>query len=572
MANHFILDTLDSLRSTLARLPSRRPEAAKIHPSDITASITGAVGSVPDGMAASVIIGVAPVHGLYASIVGPIIGGLVARTPLLLISTTSASALSAAELVRAENPDDVLGYLLLLTLFSGLFQVLASLAGLARLVQFVSHSVMTGFLLGIATLIVLGQLGTLLGYSPEDSTAIVEAVEVVRHLPEAHLATLGISALTFACLLAMTRSPLKSIGSVLALAVATTLVAIAGFSGVQLVSDVSEIPGGLPSPAIPDLGAVNLPLLTGALSLAVIVFVQTAGVSQGLPRPPGRGGQRRDIAASGLANVGAALFQGQPVGGSLGQSALNVQLGARTRLASILSGVWIIAVILLLGSVVERVPMASLAALLVIAAIGTFNLPEVRSIWQAGWTSRATVLLTFGLTLFLPLQIAVGGGVLLSAVLCLSASAADVRVVELVWQTEGLLEREPPARLSSRNVTILQVYGSLFFAGARTLARRLPAPEGAEQPVVVLRLRGQTRIGATLIDVLSRYARELEAQDGRLFMAGLSPQVLTQLAGSDKLHLSRDELFGARALQGESVGESYEAAAAWLVNHRIEEE
>ena len=571
VATHLFASALHRIRSAADDLPSAPSQLTRLRPrgGDLAASVTGAISAVPDGMAASVIVGVAPIHGLYASIAGPIIGGAAARSPLLVVSTTSAAALSASELVEDKNPNEVLPLLFLLTMLAGIFLLLASLAGLAKLTQFISHSVMTGFLMGIATLVILGQLGTLLGYSPEGSNAITRTIDLARHVSEVDVTTTGISALTIACLVLLAKTPVRSLSSVFALAGATAIVAIAGISGVELVSDVGEIPSGLPTPSIPDLDALDLSLLTGAMSLAVIVFVQTAGVSQGLPSAGAGGAHNRDIAASGLANVGAALFQGQPVGGSLGQTALNVRAGARTRLAAILSGVWIIVIVLVLGGVVEQVPMPSLAALLVVAAVGTFNLRESQSIWQSGWESRATIGLTFLATLFLPVQFAVAAGILLSAGLYLSSAAADVRVVELVRQEDGgLAEQKAPRKLTSDSVTILQVYGSLFFAGARTLARRLPEPGDAERPAVLLRLRGHTRAGATLMDVLSRYARDIEARDGQLFMAGLSPELVQQFASSRKLNLAPDELFAAQALQGESVRESYEAATAWLIRHQ----
>ena len=109
-----------------------------------------------------------------------------------------------------------------------------------------------------------------------------------------------------------------------------------------------------------------------------------------------------------------------------------------------------------------------------------------------------------------------GFGVVLSALLYVNESSTDVSVVELVKRPDGLLEeRKPPKQLPSNNVTVLDVYGHLFYAGARTLERLLPAPQGAQNPAVILRLRGRSTVGATLIEVLSNYVDKLREADGR---------------------------------------------------------
>ena len=126
-------------------------------------------------------------------------------------------------------------------------------------------------------------------------------------------------------------------------------------------------------------------------------------------------------------------------------------------------------------------------------------------------------------------------------------------------------EQTPPARLESHAVVILDVYGSLFFAGARTLADSLPVAEGIERPAVVLRLRGRASIGATLIDVLADYADALAEVGGRLYLAGVSDHVATQLRSSGKLDIGGTvQIVMARPVLGESVDEARALAEAWL--------
>jgi SulP family sulfate permease len=545
-------------------LAARSVERLRSRSGDLVASVTGAVASVPDGMASSVIIGVSPVHGLYASAFGPFVGGIFARSPLLIVTTTSTGSLAASDVLAGQDQETLVETLFLLTVLAGALQVAASLAGLARLTVFVSHSVMIGFLTGIAVLILIGQLGDLIGYQPQGSNSVFKAVDTLRHLGEAHLQTAGIAGLTVLLAVGASRVKLGAVGALVAIAVPSALVAGLGWSDVQTVKDVSEIPGEFPLPRLPDLDTLSFGFVTGAFALAAVIFIQTAGVSQSLPGGKAGNGQGRDILASGLANVACGLFQGQPVGGSLSQSALNRSAGSQTRLAGILGGVWVLVIILLFAGLVESVVMPSLAALLVIAAVGAIRLGEAASIWRTSWPSRLSILVTFVATLFLPIQVAVAIGIALSALLYLASASADIAVYELVELPDGHEEeRPPPQRLASDSVTVLQVYGSLFYAGARKFMRSLPDPSGSERAALILRLRGRTRLGATVLDLLATYARRLEERQGSLYLAGLSSELEEQIRRSGKFDVQGGvRLYEATSVVGASVQRALQDARA----------
>jgi sulfate permease, SulP family len=285
-------------------------------------------------------------------------------------------------------------------------------------------------------------------------------------------------------------------------------VAALGWSSVALVDSDGPIPRGVPLPALPALSALSVDVVTTAVAVAAVILVQGAGVSQSVPNPDGRRSDpSRDFTAQGIANVASGLFSGLPVGGSVGQTALNVAAGARTRWAAIFSGVWMLLIVLVFAGPVGKVAMPSLAALLIFAAVNAIRVEEGLSIWRTGWGPRAAALVTFVATLFLPIQVAIGLGALLSALLHTYSSSGDITLVELVERPDGRVEaRPPPARLPSDAVTVLGVDGSLFYGGAWTLERLLPSPSGAHRPAVVLRLRGPTRVGATFVDLVARYA------------------------------------------------------------------
>jgi SulP family sulfate permease len=151
-------------------------------------------------------------------------------------------------------------------------------------------------------------------------------------------------------------------------------------------------------------------------------------------------------------------------------------------------------------------------------------------------------------------------------VLYVWSSASDVKVRALIPTDDGrFAEGDPPESLPSRQVTVLDVYGSLFFAGARTLADALPDPERSTRPAVVLRLRGRTQFGSTLIDVLDGYADALADVGGRLYLTGLSPAAARQLRRSAKLDLDETvQVIEADPVLGASTGQAIASARAWL--------
>jgi SulP family sulfate permease len=159
-------------------------------------------------------------------------------------------------------------------------------------------------------------------------------------------------------------------------------------------------------------------------------------------------------------------------------------------------------------------------------------------------------------------------GVVLSAVLYLYTSSTDISVVELVEQPDGRIEeRKPPKHLRSNTVTVLDVYGHLFYAGARSLSRLLPRPQEAVSPVVILRLRGRTSVGATLIDELSTYAKQLAEVNGQLYLTGLSEDVYDQMVRTGKLRKADPVLtYKATSIVGESTHRAYTDAQTWLVS------
>jgi SulP family sulfate permease len=536
---------------------------------DGLAGLSVAVANVPDGMANGLLVGVSPIHGLYATMLGPLVGGILSSSQLMVITTTAAASLTSSQSL-ANVPDPARAEaLFVLAVLVGLFLTAFGLLGLARLTNFVSYSVLTGFLAGISILLVLSQLPTVTGYAAVGGNKVSQALDVARHAGDLDPASVAIAAATLVLAVLLPRTRLGSFGRLLAIALPSAVVAVAGLEGVRIVQDVGEITRSVPTLEVPSLLRYGPALVTGALAVAVVVLVQGVGVSRNAPNPGNAPASvRRDLVAQGLANVASGLFRGLPVGGSLSATALGVLAGARTRWTSIFAGLAMAAIVLGIPGLVSLVAMPSLGALLILAGVSGLKPRELRAVLRTGWPSLLAAVTTFGATLFLPIQAAVALGVVLSALLYVSESSTDVSVVELVEREDGRLqEREPPRRLPSGRATTLDVYGHLFYAGARTLERLLPEARGAERPVVVLRLRGRRDLGATLIDVLARYADAITAAGGRLYLSGVGRHAYDQIVRTGKLRLAGPvRAYEMTPVLGESTREARADAESWLVD------
>ncbi len=225
-----------------------------------------------------------------------------------------------------------------------------------------------------------------------------------------------------------------------------------------------------------------------------------------------------------------------------------------------------LAIILLFPGLVGEVPMTVLAALMIVSGFGAIDFREALSIWNTAGAARWAIIITFVATLALSVPVAVATGVVFTISCSWHPRPAILRCAG--WncgKVTALPNWIPPKTLESDTVTVLNIYGSLFFAGARTLGDALPDPGDATRPVVVLRMRGRTQIGATLIDVLDEYADDLAERGGRLYIAGVDEDIADALRRAHKLDIGGSvHLYPDDEVVLESTGAAVRAAREWL--------
>lgn len=538
---------------------------------DLLAGLTGAVAGGPQSMGFAILAGVSPIYGLYASIVPTIIAAFACSAAFMTVAPTNTLALMASSALLAFDRASHVERLILLTLMIGVFQLVFSALRFGNLTRFVSNAVMTGFITGAGVLIILGQLSHLNGYASPVKTGVLPRFwDWLTHLGHTDVKIAVISFLALGIIYGLHHTRFKSIATLTAIIITSLLVALAGWDSVPLVGMMGTIPHQFPAPTLPDLRYMP-EMLSAALAMAVLASVQSAAISNTVYQPDGStSNTTRDFAGQGLANIAGSLFQGMPSTGSISRVAVNVNAGARTRMANVFAGLFIAIFLFGLSSLIERVPLAALAGHLVIAAISLINMDNIRLVWRVNWSGRWSMVLTFVSTLILPLDVSIYLGVLMSLSTYAYTSAANIHVVQLVPTEDNHYREEPlPKKLPPGEAVIFSVSGNLYFAAIRQLEEMLPSPKGSQRSVVILRLRDNQYLGSTGIRFLRRYNETLRAGGGKLILSGVSAHVGEELARTGALRqLGEDNIFYSNNIFFNATENALKHAQAWLDEHR----
>lgn len=337
---------------------------------DLLAGMVVALALIPEAIAFSIIAGVDPKVGLYASFCIAVVIAFTGGRPAMISAATGAMALVMVTLVR----DHGLQYLLAATILTGILQIIAGLLRLGDLMRFVSRSVMTGFVNALAILIFMAQIPELVGHGWQTYAMTALGLAIIYLLPRLTTAV---------------PSPLIAI-------VVLTILAIVSGMPLRTVGDMGELPAELPFFLFPDI-PLNLEtlriILPTAVTLTVVGLLEslmTASIIDDLTDTPSD--KNRECNGQGIANIVSGFFGGMAGCAMIGQSVINVKSGGRGRLSTLFAGVFLLFLILVLGEWVRQIPMAALVAVMVMVAIGTFNWRSVANL-RVHPKSSSTVML-----------------------------------------------------------------------------------------------------------------------------------------------------------------------------------
>ena len=498
---------------------------------DLMAGLTVGVVSLPQGIAFALLAGLPAVMGVYASIVAAIVGGLWGSSNQLSTGPTNSSSLLVFSILLPIAVPGSATYIAaagMLAVMSGLLRLVMGVARLGVLVNFVSDSVIVGFTAGAGVLIIVGQTRLLLGLSFPSSPHLYETVgHLITHVPETHLLTilLGVGTLVATILIKRFKPSLPA--PLIAMGLAALAVAVFGLQnyGVAVLESLSRsLPPRADLPLL-DIGMIG-DLSTGALAVAVIGLVEAMAIARSISAQTGqRLDSNQEFVGQGLANVATGFFSGYPCSGSFNRSALNLESGARTPLASVFAGLVVLVVVLVFAPLAVYIPLSAISALLILSAYSMINRKEIARIWQGTKGDRLIMIATLASTLLLPLQFAVLVGVMMSlAYYIWRTSLPQVHSVVPDEDFRHMVRQSTPlagqARPACPQLGILEIQGDLYFGAAPQVESALleNLKHNPEQRYLLLRMLSVTQIDISGIHMLESIVRTYRERGGDVFV------------------------------------------------------
>jgi len=527
---------------------------------DFRAGTNVALLAIPQGMAYALVAGL-PIHyGLLGSAVAAIMGSLWGGGKFITLGPTNATAVllfvafASMGLVKADgltNPEGLL-LLPLILIFSGLFLVIACVFRISFIVQFVSRTVITAYVTAAACLIIANQSRHVLGIVPQEgpppSTFLEILLFLIKNFASVSLPTLSLSLITAAIYLFFhfraPKFPNVAISLILSSLIAHGL-EIWGYSFTTL--DAFAIGKNLISPPQWELGLTywNV-ILSTSFAVCLLCLLEGLSIGKSLSARAGaRIDTNQETFSIGLGNVGCALFSGMPASGSLTRSTLNVDSGALSNVANLITGVLIIIGLLLLGDLVSFVPLCSLSTLVIFIGLSLIKARQIKTVSKATRSDgfAFAITLVFGLTV--SLQIAIFAGVLTSVLLFLR-KVAQPQMIEYGYTEEGsLAEASPQTKRAEPEVSIVHIEGELFFAAADLFYEQIRrVGDDPNIKVLVLKMLNAHHLDATSVLALEELLDSLGEKDCHVLLCEIRKENLRILKNSGVLsRINRRNIF-----------------------------
>lgn len=518
---------------------------------DVVAGLTVAVMLVPQGMAYANLAGMPPVTGLYAAIVGIVAyavfgtSGALAVGPVAITSLLTLSGLSA--IVSPDDPSYP-AVAALLALSVGVILLVAGIARLGFLVNFLSHPVISGFTSAAAITIALSQVKDLLGVDIGRPDGVVATVrDTVAEIGSANGWTVGIAAVSVVALAVGRKVAPRFPTALVVLAVATAVTWAAGLTE-RGVAVLGSVPTGLPTPQMPEVtGSLVGELAPVALAIAVIAYAEGVSVAKAIARRERAPiDANQELVATGVANAASGMFGGFPIAGGFSRTAVNHQAGSRTPLASIITAVVLAVAVVWLTPALFYLPKAVLAAVVIVAVSGLVDIADARETWRTRKSDFVVLAVTFWATLLIGVEPGLAVGVVFSLGQFIYRSA-NPHTTEL-GRVTGTTEYRNVNRWQTRidgQIAVLRVDGPLFFANSKFFTDRVAAlvAERPEVQWVVLDAAGIGDLDASGSHTLVEVDQDLAASGVTLLLATVRGPVRDVMADAGLWHAMADRIF-----------------------------
>lgn len=500
---------------------------------DLVAGISVGVVLLPQAIAFTLIAQLPPEMGLYAACVGAIVAALWGSSNQIQTGPVNTTSLLVASMLLSLATPGTPRYIIaagLLALMSGSFQLVLGFARLGMLVNFVSYSVVVGFSTGSGILIILSQLRPLLGLPAANSQNVLDGLyRTLEQLPALHVPTAAIGVGTFLLILLLNRINRRLPASVISLVIASTFVILLG-QGRLNVRVIGSLPRGLPPLANLPLFDLNqiASLSTGALALGALGLIQTAAVSRSIAaQTRQKPDNNQEFVGQGLANIASAFLSGYPVSASFSRSGFNLQSGARSPLASIFSGLFLLIILLTLAPLAALLPLAAVSSVLILAAINLIDRKELIRIWRGSHAEALIMLITLLGTLFLRLDFAVLTGILLSFALYIK-NTSNPRVTAVVPDENFRHLSYQAGKPLCPQLVIFDILGDLYFGAVNHIEDKIKdhMARNPTQRFMLLRMQNVSNCDISGILMLESIVQAYRQKGGDVYMVRVRDPVL----------------------------------------------
>ncbi len=491
---------------------------------DVLAGLTVGLVALPLAMAFGIASGVTPQSGLYTAVIAGCIISALGGSRTQIGGPTGAFVVIVAGIVTKFG---VAG-LAMVTIMAGVILVVMGVTGLGVAVKFIPRPVTVGFTNGIALLIASTQIKDFLGLRIGNvPSAFIPRIEVLtQNLGSVYWPAVAVSVTSLALIILWPRITRRIPGSIIAMFLATLLVALFKIPIETIGTKFGGLPTGFPKLAIPAFQVSHIgPLIPSAVTVALLGAVESllsAVVADGMTGH--KHNSNVELVAQGLANLASPLFGGIPATGAIARTATNIRSGAKTPVSGVIHAMTLLAILLVAAPLAKFVPLATLAAVLFIVS---YNMGEWREIGNILRLSKADIAVwaaTFLLTVVADLTVAVEVGIVLAALLYIYR-IAQTTTVELV--TADYIQAGKAHILQDKEVpsyaAILRIHGPFLF-GTTDKLEEATADLDSLPPVVILRLRNMTALDATGIHALEEFSKRLRSSGRTLLICGARNQ------------------------------------------------
>ena len=517
----------NELEPKLITLFRRQGYSAKAFLADSLSGLSVAIVALPLAMAIAIASNLPPERGLYTAIVAGVVISLLGGSRYQIGGPTAAFIVTVA-LVGLKH-----GYegLAIATLMAGFILIMMSLFRAGELIKFIPYPVITGFTSGIAVLIVFSQLRDFFGLEitsmPPD---FIEKLWVyLTHLHQSNPYSIVVALGSIAILIVMRKYYPKIPGAIVVVVVSAFVVSFFDLPIDTIQSRFGSIPSTLPTPQFffPTFDQFRT-LLPDAITIATLAAIESllsAVVADGMTGAKHK--PNAELFAQGVANSASVIFGGIPATGAIARTATNIRSGATSPVSGIMHAIWLALFMLLFASLIIKVPLAALSAILIVVAWNMAEIKHFKSIFQATRQDRFVLLVTFGLTVLVDLNFAIQAGISLAAILFIDAMMKNTRI-----ESSRKSEEEDADAIEHKSVPdgveVYELDGPLFFGVAERFVGMINQFETPPK-VLILRMRHVPMIDAAGLNALKTLQAKCAHIETTLILSGVRPEIRKSL-------------------------------------------